>query len=178
MVYIYIYMVYIEYMCVWLTAACGRARHAVPAHRTACEICRPNGRVGIVALTGRGEPPPDFNPLAMTLFYAKGISLVAINGPEAEPFPAAAPASRAPWRNGFPLDTGERSGRFVMDLIRRGQLRPSGIITHRLPARQIPAAYAMIYEREKTILGCVFEWDVAAEAGTTRASDAHVAPRL
>ena len=37
---------------------------------------------GIVALTGRGEPPPDFNPLDMNLFYAKGISLVAITGPE------------------------------------------------------------------------------------------------
>jgi hypothetical protein len=27
----------------------------------------------------------------------------------------------------------------------------------------IPAAYAMIHAREKKILGCIFEWDVAAE---------------
>jgi hypothetical protein len=51
---------------------------------------------------------------------------VAITGLEAEPLPAAAP--REPWRNGFPLVTGQRAGRFVMDLIRRGQLRSFGIV--------------------------------------------------
>ena len=33
----------------------------------------------MVCRAGRGEPAPDFNPLDMTLFYAKGISLVAGN---------------------------------------------------------------------------------------------------
>ena len=51
-----------------------------PAYRTSMEIVRPNGRVSIVSLLGRGEPPLDFNPLAMEWFYLKGISLVAVNG--------------------------------------------------------------------------------------------------
>ena len=75
--------------------------------RTACEIVRDNGRVGIVALTGRGEPPPDFNPLDMNLFYSKGISLVAITGPEGDAYPE--PGPRNPWESGYPLVLGAHS---------------------------------------------------------------------
>ena len=46
-----------------------------PAFRTAMEIVRDNGRVSVVSLLGRGEPPLDFNPLAMELFYNKGTTL-------------------------------------------------------------------------------------------------------
>eukprot|EP01045_Picozoa_sp_COSAG04_P033685 COSAG04_NODE_7070_length_1197_cov_0.756831_1_plen_205_part_10 len=74
--------------------------------RTACEIVRDNGRVGIVALTGRGEPLPDFNPLDMNLFYSKGISLVAITGPEGDAYPE--PGPRNPWESGYPLVLGAR----------------------------------------------------------------------
>lgn len=133
-----------------------------PAHKTACEIVRNNGRVGIVALTGRGEPPPDFNPLDMNLFYSKGISLVAITGPEGDMYPAAA-GERKPWEAGYPHVTGSKAGRWTMDLIAKGRLKPSNIITHRLSSTDIPKAYEMIYERSKDLLGCVFQWDVAAE---------------
>merc|ERR1711871_1476039 len=122
-----------------------------PAHKTACEIVRDNGRVGIVALTGRGEPPPDFNPLDMNLFYAKGISLVAITGPEGDMYPAAS-GERKPWEAGYPYVTGSKAGRWTMELISKGQLKPSKIITHRLPYAEIPTAYGMIYERSKDLL--------------------------
>ena len=36
-----------------------------PAHRLALPIAHPNGRVSIIALSGRGEPAPDFNSLPM-----------------------------------------------------------------------------------------------------------------
>ena len=175
---------------------------------------RDNGRVGIVALTGRGEPPPDFNPLDMNLFYSKGISLVAITGPEGDAYPE--PGPRNPWESGYPLvlgarrwarlhrielaqrlrcarglGAGNKPGRFTMQLIDDGALRPSKIITHRLAVDEIPSvrippasrllatatagarraadggtqAYDMIYAREKERLGVVFEWDVSAERG-------------
>ena len=176
---------------------------------------RDNGRVGIVALTGRGEPPPDFNPLDMNLFYSKGISLVAITGPEGDAYPE--PGPRNPWESGYPLvlgarrwarlhrielaqrlrcarglGAGNKPGRFTMQLIDDGALRPSKIITHRLAVDEIPSvrippasrllaqplvhgvpltaagaaqAYDMIYAREKEMLGVVFEWDVSAERG-------------
>ena len=60
-----------------------------PAFRTSVEIVRPNGRVSIVSLMGRGEPPLDFNPLAMEWFYAKGISLIAVHGEDAQLYPHA-----------------------------------------------------------------------------------------
>ena len=47
------------------------------AYRTSLQIVRPNGRVSIVSLLGRGATPLDFNPLAMEWFYDKGISLIA-----------------------------------------------------------------------------------------------------
>ena len=136
-----------------------------PAHKIACEIVRNNGRVGIVALTGRGEPPPDFNPLDMSLFYAKGISLVAISGQEAELFPST---SSLPWESGYPLVTGSKTGRFVMELIAKGRLKPSKIITHRLHWKHIPDAYELIYQRSKEILGCVFQWDESYSAYNSR----------
>ena len=60
-----------------------------PAFRTSVEIVRSNGRVSIVSLMGRGEPPLDFNPLAMEWFYAKGISLIAVHGEDAQLYPHA-----------------------------------------------------------------------------------------
>ena len=58
-----------------------------PAHQAALQVVRPNGRVAIVALPGRGEPPLDFNPLSMRWFYTKGISLIAVSGPSGYLYP-------------------------------------------------------------------------------------------
>ena len=41
-----------------------------PAYRTSMEIVRPNGRVSVVSLLGRGEGALDFNPLPMEWFYS------------------------------------------------------------------------------------------------------------
>ena len=60
-----------------------------PAYRTAVEIVRPNGRVAIVSLLGRGEADLDFNPLSMQYFYIKGISLIAVSGPAGYLYPNA-----------------------------------------------------------------------------------------
>jgi len=120
-----------------------------PAHRTALEIVRPGGRVAIVALSGRGEPPLDFNPLSMELFYNKGISLVAVSH--------AAPTS-------YPADDRDRFDRmnavaYVLDLMADGSLKPGDLVTHRMPYTEMATAYEMIDRREKSMLGVIFEWD-------------------
>ena len=119
-----------------------------PALRTSCQIVRDNGRVGIVALPGRGEPPLDFNPLDMEWFYSKGISLIAVNG-----------------RSGylFPSERGDRRDwstmcRFTLDLMREGKLEPKRLVTHRMPYSRINEAYEMIFRREKNMMGVVFNW--------------------
>ena len=122
-----------------------------PAHRTALEIVRPAGRVAIVALSGRGEPPLDFNPLSMELFYNKGISLVAVS-------------HRA--GSNYPADDRDRFDRknavaYVLELMADGTLKPGGLVTHRMHYTEMATAYEMIDRREKSMLGVIFEWDVA-----------------
>ena len=121
-----------------------------PAHRTALEIVRPGGRVSIVALSGRGEPPLDFNPLSMELFYNKGISLVAVSHRAGDSFPA---------------DDRDRFGRktavtYVLDLMADGTLKPGQLVTHRMPYTEMATAYEMIDRREKSMLGVIFEWNL------------------
>ena len=119
-----------------------------PAHRTALEIVRPGGRVAIVALSGRGESPLDFNPLAMELFYNKGISLVAVSARAGNIHPATD-------RDRFDRKTAVR---FVLDLMADGSLKPSRLVTHRMPYTEMATAYEMIDRREKKMLGVIFEW--------------------
>lgn len=125
-----------------------------PAFRTSMEIVRPNGRVSVVSLLGRGEPPLDFNPLAMELFYNKGTSLIAVsqragylypdNGPD-----AYSSADRYAWDN---------IADHVVSLMADGRLQPSRLITHRYHYSQMVEAYEMAYHREKSMLGVIFHW--------------------
>jgi threonine dehydrogenase-like Zn-dependent dehydrogenase len=118
-----------------------------PAYRTSVEIVRPGGRVAIVALPGRGEPPLDFNPLDMRWFYQKGISLIAISGQPGYLFPG-----------GDERFSHFRECEFVLSLMADGNLEPKRLITHRFPYTQMAEAYEMAYRREKEMLGVIFQW--------------------
>lgn len=125
-----------------------------PAYRTAVEIVRPNGRVSIVSLLGRGEAPLDFNPLAMQYFYAKGISLIAVSGPAGYLYPNAADQP-------FCMDdryAADREAEHMLSLMADGRLAPSRLVTHRFHYSQIGEAYEMAYHREKSMLGVIFTW--------------------
>ena len=85
----------------------------------------------------------------MELFYNKGISLVAVSH--------AAPHI-------YPADDRDRFDRknavaYVLDLMADGALKPSDLITHRMPFTEMATAYEMIDRREKSMLGVIFEWD-------------------
>lgn len=118
-----------------------------PAYRTALEVVRPNGRVAIVALTGRGEKPLDFNPLAMELFYIKGISLIAVSEEDGYLYPV--PGERF---------SGERACEHVLSLMAEGRLEPKRLVTHRFRYQDMAEAYEMAYRREKDMLGVIFKW--------------------
>jgi threonine dehydrogenase-like Zn-dependent dehydrogenase len=118
-----------------------------PAYQTSIEIVRPGGRVAIVALPGRGEPPLDFNPLDMKWFYSKGLSLIAVSGAAGYLYPdAAARFDRF------------RQCEFVLDLMADGSLEPKRLITHRFHYSEMAEAYEMAYRREKEMLGVIFQW--------------------
>jgi threonine dehydrogenase-like Zn-dependent dehydrogenase len=125
-----------------------------PAYRTAVEIVRPNGRVSIVSLLGRGEADLDFNPLAMQYFYIKGISLIAVSGSAGYLYPSA---------SSNPLLTddhyaADRTAAHVLSLMADGRLEPKRLITHRFHYSEMAQAYEMAYRREKSMLGVIFEW--------------------
>ncbi|MEM7031205.1 MAG: zinc-binding alcohol dehydrogenase [Chloroflexota bacterium] len=128
-----------------------------PALRTSMQVVRPNGRVSIVSLVGRGEPPLDFNPLAMELFYNKGISLIAVSGPAGYQYPDAGPmVSVVP--NFYEAD---RTAEHMLSLMADGKLEPKRLITHRFHYTEIVKAYEMAYHREKSMLGVIFNWQEA-----------------
>ncbi len=125
-----------------------------PAYRTALEIVRPNGRVAIVGLLGRGEAALDFNPLSMDLFYIKGISLVAVSGPSGYLYPDGT-ADPLRMQNRYAAD---REAAHILSLMENGRLEPKRLVTHRFHYSRIVEAYEMAYHREKSMLGVIFDW--------------------
>ena len=126
------------------------------AYRTSLQVVRPNGRVSVVSLLGRGEPPLDFNPLAMEWFYSKGISIIAVSGPAGYLYPNTAQHS--------PLDTmqnrfsADHAATHVLSLMADGRLEPKRLITHRFHYTEMVKAYEMAFHREKSMLGVIFNW--------------------
>ena len=118
-----------------------------PAFQKSMEIVRPGGRVSIVALPGRGEPPLDFNPLDMKWFYQKGISLIAVSGEAGDLYPCSSTR----------FDR-IRESEFVLDLMADGSLEPKRLVTHRFHYSEMVKAYEMAYRREKNMLGVIFQW--------------------
>ncbi len=129
-----------------------------PAYRTSLQIVRPNGRVSVVSLLGRGEPPLDFNPLAMELFYSKGISIIAVSGAAGNLYPATnrnTPYAAQDAQDRFAAD---QSAGYILSLMEDGNLEPKRLVTHRFHYTEIAKAYEMIYHREKSMLGVIFDW--------------------
>lgn len=125
-----------------------------PAYRTALEIVRPNGRVSIVSLLGRGEAQLEFNPLSMQHFYIKGISLIAVSGPAGYLYPNDGTG---------PMDmqdryAADRTAAHILSLMVDGRLAPKRLITHRFHYTQMAEAYEMAFQREKGMLGVIFTW--------------------
>lgn len=126
-----------------------------PAFRTSLDIVRPNGRVSVVSLIGRGEPDLNFNPLPMELFYNKGISIIAASGDAADLYPLMGVEKGA---GAFSWPDWHRSCGFVLSLMENGGLEPKRVITHRMPYTDMAIAYDMIDRREKDMLGVIFQW--------------------
>jgi len=119
-----------------------------PAYKTAVEIVRRSGRVSIISLLGRGEADPDFNPLYSGYFYDKGISLIAANGTVGYEHPSEF-EDRFSWN---------RMCEYILSLMVDGGLEPKRLITHRLHYTEMAKAYEMATQREKAMLGVIFDW--------------------
>jgi len=120
-----------------------------PAFKLSLETVRPNGRVSVVSLLGRGEPELKKNPLPMDIFYSKGISIIAVNGDLGYLYPLTNNQDRLSWTN---------QCNFVLKLMKENKLNPSQLITHRLHYKDMQKAYEMAYNRDKKMLGVLFDW--------------------
>lgn len=108
------------------------------AFRDSVEMARYGGRVSILGFPGRGEPPPDFNPLDPRWFYGKQLTLVGAG--------FAPPAER------------RRNLEFILEALASGTVSFDRIISHRLPAARMREAYELAREHDKSLVAAVFDW--------------------
>ena len=86
----------------------------------------------------------------MDLFYFKGISIIAVNGDMGYLYPLANYEDRLSWNNQCD---------FVLKLMKENKVNPSELITHRLNYKDMQKAYEMAYNRDKQMLGVLFDWE-------------------
>jgi threonine dehydrogenase-like Zn-dependent dehydrogenase len=116
------------------------AANSWSAYKTAMEIAGNRCKVAVLSLLGRGEPLPDFNPLAMEWFYKKELELIAVTLRDED-------------RKELSRDL-----RYLLELMEQGTIQPKRLITHRLPSCQIKEAYDIADKRDKSMIGAVFTW--------------------
>jgi hypothetical protein len=90
----------------------------------------------------------------MQYFYAKGISLIAVSGPAGYLYPSPAKSGPAVAEPFAP----DRSCAFVLSLMAGGGLEPKRLVTHRFHYSEMVKAYEMAYQRDKSMLGVIFQW--------------------
>jgi threonine dehydrogenase-like Zn-dependent dehydrogenase len=112
-----------------------------PAFRVAAEISGKDGRLAVLSLPGRGEPPLDFNPLSMEWFYRKELSIIAVSLTDSDRLHL------------------EDNLVYLLDLMEQKKIAPERMITHRLPYMNMRDAYEGAYARDKSMIGVVFQWD-------------------
>lgn len=120
------------------------------AYRLSVEIARYGGRVSVLGFPGRGEGPPDFNPLDPRWFYRNQLTLLG--------------AGYAPRADCPPSDlrfNTRRNLEYILDLMARRALQLESLITHRLPAARMREAYELARARAKDLVAAVFDWSGA-----------------
>ena len=117
------------------------------AFRLSVEMVRYGGRISILGFPGRGEPPPDFNPLDPKWFYGKQLTLIGAGfSPRAE---------CQPGEIRFNL---RRNLEYLFSLMASGAVSFDPIITHRLPAERMQEAYELAKQHSKDLVAAVFDW--------------------
>jgi len=105
------------------------------------------GRIAVLGFPGRGEPPPEFNPLAAEWFYGKQLTLVgAGHSPRLECPPADVR---------FNL---RRNLEYILRSMASGALNLDPIISHRFPASRMKEAYELARLHDKALMAAVFDW--------------------
>jgi threonine dehydrogenase-like Zn-dependent dehydrogenase len=111
------------------------------------DMVRHGGRISILGFPGRGEAPPDFNPLDPKWFYGKQLTLI---GAGFSPRVECPPSDLR-----FNL---RRNLEYLFALMAEGTVCLEPLITHRIPAGQMQEAYEMAKQHSKSLIAAVFDW--------------------
>jgi threonine dehydrogenase-like Zn-dependent dehydrogenase len=120
------------------------------AFRMSVEMARHGGRLSILGFPGRGEPPPDFNPLDPKWFYGKQLTFIGAG------FSPRVECSPSDLR--FNL---RRNLEYLFFLMAIGGVCLAPVITHCIPAERMRDAYEMAKEHSKSLIAAVFDWRAA-----------------
>lgn len=117
------------------------------AYRLSVDMARYGGRIAILGFPGRGEPPPEFNPLDPHWFYAKQLSLIGSG--------FSPRVSCSPGEIRFNLCRNLES---IFGWMKNGSLCLESIVTHRYPAARMREAYELAKDHSKSLMAAVFDW--------------------
>ena len=108
------------------------------AFRASVEMAAYGGRVAIVGFPGRGQAPPDFNPVDQHWMYLKQLTLMGAGQSQ--------PADR------------RQNLENILGWMASGALQLEPIITHRFPAARMREAYELARAHSKELMAAVFDW--------------------
>lgn len=115
--------------------------------RLALDLARRGGRIVVMGFPGRGEPPPDFNPLDSQWFYDKQLTIMACgHTPSAE-------VDAIDLR--FTL---RRNCTYLLSEILDGRLPARELIAEVRPARDLPDIYAELTKDRRQGRTVVLDW--------------------
>lgn len=109
----------------------------------AYRIVRRRGTISVVA---RHTDIPDFNPIQDGLMTKEVLFTTSYAHPVTD-----APPDLLRW-------TRPRDIRLILELIGKGRLDLSGVISHRIAPEELPAIYQRLHEGDGTIAGVVVDW--------------------
>lgn len=120
------------------------------AMKTAIDISRRNTRVAVLAFPGVGQGPIPYDPFEPADFYNRSLSYIAVSWMPTDDYPPE-----------YQRFTVKRIYRYILDLISRGRINLSPVVTHRFPVGQIRDAFDLVLSRDKSAIGIVFDWNQA-----------------
>jgi threonine dehydrogenase-like Zn-dependent dehydrogenase len=116
---------------------------------TALRAAKRGGVVAVLGFPGRGEQPPEFNPLDSQYLYDKQLTLMGVGQLLDE-----VPGSRSPSQQL------RANMSHLVTLISEGRLPAKELASHVLPAKDIERAYEDLLARRGDVLTYVLQWPV------------------
>lgn len=100
-------------------------------------LAKKNGVIVCLGFPGRGEPPPDFNPLDTRYFYDKQLTIKSCGH----------------------TDTLNENMRYLCSLVLEGAIDPSRILSFENSWEKLGEAYARLASRPPRVFSALLKWD-------------------